>query len=112
VARSLAEDLGTLGDLTVLALVDPDVTGRGRFVSRRPGVLAGTACATEAFAQLDPAVTVTWHLHDGDRLEPGSCAGTVEGALGAILTGERTALNLLCHLSGVATLTRRLVDAV
>jgi nicotinate-nucleotide pyrophosphorylase (carboxylating) len=112
VARGLAEDLGSLGDVTALALVDADQVGEGRFVSRQPGVLAGTLCATEAFAQLDPAVTVAWELADGATLEAGTCVGVVEGPLRALLTGERTALNLLCHLSGIATLTRRLVDAV
>jgi nicotinate-nucleotide pyrophosphorylase (carboxylating) len=112
VARGLAEDIGMLGDVTALALIDADLVGRGRFVSRQSGVLAGTLCATEAFAQLDPTVAVTWQLADGDRLEAGTCAGVVEGPLRALLTGERTALNLLCHLSGVATLTRQLVEAV
>lgn len=110
VALALAEDLTPLGDLSA-ALVDADATTHGVFASRAAGVLAGTACATEAFAQLDERVTVTWSHHDGDRIEPGTTIGTVEGPLRSVLTGERTALNFLCHLSGIATLTGRFADA-
>jgi nicotinate-nucleotide pyrophosphorylase (carboxylating) len=110
VALALAEDLTPLGDLSA-ALVDDAATAHGAFATRAGGVLAGTACATEAFAQLDPRVTVTWSSHDGDRIEPGTTIGTVEGPLRSVLTGERTALNFLCHLSGIATLTRRFADA-
>lgn len=110
VARAIAEDLGPLGDISA-ALVPPDETALADVVPREAGVLAGTACATEAYAQLDPGVRVTWHAEDGDRLEPGTPAGRVEGPLRSLLTGERTALNFLCHLSGIATLTRVFVDA-
>jgi nicotinate-nucleotide pyrophosphorylase (carboxylating) len=111
VARALAEDLGVLGDLTSTALIPPDADGSGRFVARRPGVLAGTAAASEVFAQLDPAVTVTWAAADGDALAPGQAIGTVAGPLRSVLTGERSALNFLGHLSGIATLTRAYVEA-
>jgi nicotinate-nucleotide pyrophosphorylase (carboxylating) len=110
VARALAEDLTPLGDLTS-ALLPADARCVADVVPRAEGVLAGTACATEVFAQLDPAVTVSWAATDGDRVGAGEVAGTVEGPMAAVLTGERTALNLLCHLSGVATLTRRFADA-
>ena len=110
VARALAEDLVPLGDVTS-ALVPADATTTARFVSRQAGVLAGTACATEAFAQVDPAVHVAWAASDGDRIEPGRVLGTVTGPLAPVLTAERTALNFLCHLSGIATLTRAFVDA-
>jgi nicotinate-nucleotide pyrophosphorylase (carboxylating) len=112
VERALAEDLGTLGDITVAALIPPDAVGAARLRSRQAGVLAGTACATEAFARLDPTVRVHWRLRDGAAVGAGETVGTVEGPFGAILTGERTALNFLCHLSGVATLTARMVAAV
>lgn len=112
VARALAEDLGALGDLTSIAVVPTDATGTGRFVARRPGVFAGTAAATEVFRQVDPAVTVRWRVRDGDALDAAAELGRVEGSLRSILGAERTALNLLCHCSGVATLTRRFVDAV
>ena len=81
------------------------------FVPRHDGVLAGTACATEAFAQLDAAVDVTWAASDGDAVTAGSTIGTVSGPMASVLTGERTALNFLCHLSGVATTTRRFAEA-
>lgn len=110
VAVALAEDLVPLGDLSA-ALVPDDATATAAFVPRRDGVLAGTACATEAFAQLDPAVAVAWSADDGDAVAAGQVVGTVSGPLASILTGERTALNFLNHLSGVATLTRRYVDA-
>ena len=110
VAAALAEDLTPLGDLSA-ALVPAGATVEATFTSRADGVLAGTACATEAFAQIDPSVTVTWSHHDGDRLGPGTTVATVTGPLAPVLTGERTALNFLCHLSGIATLTRRFVDA-
>lgn len=111
VARALAEDLLPLGDLTA-GLVDPGAQAVGAIVARSAGVLAGSAGATETFAQVDPAVTVRFLAADGDPLAAGTKVAEVAGPLAAVLTGERTALNLLCHLSGVATLTRRFVDAV
>ena len=111
VGRALAEDLGVLGDLTSAALIPAGAAGTGHFVARGPGVLAGTAAATEVFAQLDPAVTVTWAAADGASLAAGQRVGTVTGPLRSVLTGERAALNFLGHLSGVATLTRAHVDA-
>jgi nicotinate-nucleotide pyrophosphorylase (carboxylating) len=111
VVRALAEDLGVLGDLTSTALIPGDATGTGHFMARMDGVLAGTAVAREVFAQLDPAVTVTWLAADGDRLVAGQQVGTIAGSLRSLLTGERSALNFLGHLSGVATLTRAHVDA-
>lgn len=111
VARALAEDLGALGDITA-ALLPADASGSADFVARADGVLAGTACATDTYAQLDPAVTVEWHEHDGSSVARGAILGHVAGPLRSVLTGERTALNFVCHLSGVATLTRQFVDRV
>jgi nicotinate-nucleotide pyrophosphorylase (carboxylating) len=111
VARALAEDLGLLGDLTSIAVVDDDTLGSARFVARSEGVVAGTAAATETFAQLDPRVGVDWSVGEGDDLLEGQEFGRVAGPLRSILGGERTALNLLQHCSGVATLTRRFVRA-
>jgi nicotinate-nucleotide pyrophosphorylase (carboxylating) len=111
VTRALAEDLGVLGDLTSTALIPADAAGTGHFVARQPGIVAGTATATQVFAQLDPAVTVTWDAADGDRLSAGQRIGTVSGPLRSLLTGERSALNFLGHLSGIATLTRAHADA-
>jgi nicotinate-nucleotide pyrophosphorylase (carboxylating) len=111
VSRALAEDIGALGDITA-ALLPHDVRASADLVARSPGVLAGRLSATEAFAQVDPSVAVFWSADDGDEVEPGKAVAHVAGPLIPILTAERTALNLLGHLSGVATLTRRFVEAV
>jgi nicotinate-nucleotide pyrophosphorylase (carboxylating) len=110
VARALAEDLGVYGDLTA-GLVPADATVEAVLAARSEGVLAGRLCAAEAFRAVDPGITVTWQCADGDRLQPGTVVASVSGRLQSVLTAERTALNLLGHLSGVATLTRRFVDA-
>jgi nicotinate-nucleotide pyrophosphorylase (carboxylating) len=109
VARALAEDLTPLGDLSA-ALVPADVTATATFVARAAGVLAGTACAGEAFRQVDESLRVEWILDDGARLASGTAIGTVSGRLAPILTAERTALNFLGHLSGVASRVRQFVD--
>ncbi|MFN8034531.1 MAG: carboxylating nicotinate-nucleotide diphosphorylase [Acidimicrobiia bacterium] len=109
VARALAEDLGILGDITSVAVVPEDATGRGAFVSRADGILAGTAAATEVFRQVDPAVEVRWDAEEGAELREGQVLGRVDGRLRSLLVAERTALNILTHCSGVATLTRRFV---
>jgi nicotinate-nucleotide pyrophosphorylase (carboxylating) len=110
VSRALAEDLLPMGDLTA-ALLDADQHGRAALVSRADGVVAGRLCADEAFRQVDPSLLITWQVDDGDRVSPSTVLGWVEGSLASILTAERTALNFLCHLSGVATLTARYVAA-
>ena len=110
VARALAEDLLPLGDLTA-GLVHPSAAGSGAVVARSAGVLAGAACFGEVFAQVDASVSVRFLVADGGSLAPGTKVAEVSGPLASVLAGERTALNLLCHLSGVATLTRRFVDA-
>jgi nicotinate-nucleotide pyrophosphorylase (carboxylating) len=110
VGRALAEDLGVFGDLTA-GLVPPEATVTASLVARAAGVLAGRLAATETFAAVDPAIEVTWAAADGDRIDAGCVLARVAGPLASVLTAERTALNLLGHLSGVATLTRRFVDA-
>ena len=110
VARALAEDVLPLGDLTA-ALLPDGATGSGAFVARRDGVVAGLPCLVETFAQLDPSVVVTVLADDGTEVVAGDVVARIEGPLAPILTGERTALNFVCHLSGVATLTRRFVRA-
>lgn len=110
VARALAEDLTPLGDLTS-ALLDPDTTGVAHFVAREPGRLAGTACVVETFAQVAPAVRVELRLDDGAALSAGSVIAAVAGPWAPMLTAERTALNFLGHLSGVATSTAAYVAA-
>ncbi len=109
VSRALAEDLGVLGDLTA-SLLPAGVSVRAALVPRSDGVLAGRLAAAEAFAQVDPVITLEWLVDDGDRLTAGHPLAHVDGLLGSVLTAERTALNFLCHLSGIATLTRRYVD--
>jgi nicotinate-nucleotide pyrophosphorylase (carboxylating) len=111
VDRALAEDLTPIGDLTSL-LLPPDLEATARFVPRSDGVLAGRLCADEAIRRVEPGLAVEWAADDGDRVRAGREVGRVSGRLAPILTAERTALNFLCHLSGVATLTARFVAAV
>ena len=111
VSRALAEDLLPLGDLTG-ALISPAITRRLGVVARSHGVIAGQRCAEETFAQVDHRLTVRWRLPDGTAVSPGAVVCEVHGPLRPILSAERTALNFLCHLSGVATVTRRFVEAV
>jgi nicotinate-nucleotide pyrophosphorylase (carboxylating) len=110
VARALAEDLGALGDVTA-GLVPDDARVSARLRARAAGVLAGRLAAAEAFRAVDPAIDLSWEATDGDRLQPGQVIARVGGPLRSVLTAERTALNFLGHLSGVATLTRRYADA-
>jgi nicotinate-nucleotide pyrophosphorylase (carboxylating) len=113
VARALAEDLGPGGDVTTAATVDAATTALAELVSRRPGVVAGLPVAAHAFAVVGQGrVQVEFGSADGARVEPGEVLATVRGPMRDLLTAERTALNFLGHLSGVASLTRRWVDAV
>jgi len=112
VRTALREDLGRAGDLTTDAIVPADAFGQARFVAREPGVVSGVDVVARVFAVLDPAVALHAAVPDGAPVVAGTVVATVEGPLRAILTGERTALNLLCHLSGVATATARLVGLV
>jgi nicotinate-nucleotide pyrophosphorylase (carboxylating) len=113
VARALDEDLGVVGDITTLATVPADAIGAADLVSRQPGVLAGLPVAAFVFERVGQGRLLVEHgCADGTRVEPGEVLATVRGPVRDILTAERTALNLLGHLSGVATLTRRWVDAV
>ncbi len=109
VSRAIAEDLLPLGDLTS-ALLPSDLGATASFVARGSGVLAGRACAVEAFRQIDPSIELVWSVDDGDAITPGTVIATAAGNLASILTAERTALNFLGHLSGIATLTRTFVD--
>jgi nicotinate-nucleotide pyrophosphorylase (carboxylating) len=110
VAAALAEDLGPLGDITA-TLLPSKATAEAFIVPRGNGVLAGCTAAREAFRQVGDT-SVTWSAWDGDAVVGGTSVAMVTGRLASILTAERTALNFLCHLSGIATLTRRYVDAV
>lgn len=108
---ALAEDLGTVGDLTSQALIPIDMPGTVNVVARADGILAGSPVARLVFDRLDSTVTWQAHVDDGARLTRGTVVASVAGPLRALLGGERTALNFLTHLSGVATLTRKFVDA-
>lgn len=106
VERALAEDVLPLGDISA-ALIDPRRRTSAQLVSRADGVLAGSACVTETCRQVDTELKVTWQAHDGDHVGVGMSLGQIEGPLGSMLTAERTALNFLSHLSGVATAAAR-----
>jgi nicotinate-nucleotide pyrophosphorylase (carboxylating) len=111
IARALAEDLGDTGDATSFAVIPADARCSASFVARAPGVVAGMPVAERVLRAVDQHVEVRWTEGDGDRVGAGRTLGTVRGPARAILTAERTALNFLTHLSGIATLTRAFVDA-
>ena len=110
VRRALAEDLGW-GDVTTEAIVPTELKARGVILCKCDCVIAGLEVAAEAFMQLDPGCTFDRRCKDGDRCKPGDPVADVHGQAAAMLTAERTALNFLQRLSGIATLTRRFVDA-
>lgn len=110
VRRALAEDLGW-GDVTTDATIPPELRARGVIVAKSPCVLAGLDIAAETFRQLDPGCTFTAKRHDSEACDPGTVVAELCGAAAPMLTAERTALNFLQRLSGIATLTRRFVDA-
>jgi nicotinate-nucleotide pyrophosphorylase (carboxylating) len=111
VELALQEDVGA-GDLTSQAVIPEALQGQAVFVARADGVLAGLPAAALVFATLDPRVQFEPLVRDGDAVQPGSRLARVGGPMRAVLSGERTALNFLQHLSGIATQTRRYVDAV
>lgn len=110
VRRALAEDLGW-GDVTTEATVDVSLHARGVIMAKSDCVIAGLDVAAEAFRQLDPGVVFTPHRHDSERCAAGTIVADVRGSAAAMLTAERTALNFLQRLSGIASLTRTYVDA-
>ena len=110
VRRALAEDFGW-GDVTTEGVIDPKQQARAIILAKSPCVLAGLEVASEAFRQLDPGVAITVHRNDGDRCEPGTTVAEYRGHAAALLTAERTALNFIQRMSGIATLTRQFVDA-
>ncbi len=109
---ALAEDLGAGGDVTSRALIPADQTGRVQIVARAPGVLAGMPVALMVFNEVDKDVVFEQRSSDGTSLAAGTVVADISGRVQSLLRGERTCLNFLTHLSGVATLTRRYVDAV
>jgi len=109
VRRALAEDFGW-GDVTTEAIIDREQKARGVIVAKSTCVLAGVDIAAEAFRQLDPAAQITINCKDGQRCERGAEVAEIRGQAAALLTAERTALNFIQRLSGIATLTRQFVD--
>ena len=109
VERALAEDLTPFGDLTS-SLLDPELQATAEFRAREAGVLAGTRCVDETFAAVDERLTVSWNVADGAAIEAGDVLAVASGPFAPMLTAERTALNFLSHLSGVATNAARWVE--
>jgi nicotinate-nucleotide pyrophosphorylase (carboxylating) len=112
VRAALLEDLGRAGDITTDAVIPADARLRGAIVAREPGVVAGVDAAVLAFTLIDPAITVAVERPDGSQVERGEAVLRLEGPARSILSAERVALNLICRLSGIATATAALVDAV
>ncbi len=112
VSRALLEDLGRAGDLTTNAVIPSTDRLRAVIAARKAGTVAGLDLVVETFSQLDRHVQVTPHVKDGAKVDPGQVIAEINGPARAILSGERTALNFLGHLSGIATATAALVDAV
>jgi nicotinate-nucleotide pyrophosphorylase (carboxylating) len=110
--RAFEEDLGLAGDLTTEAVVPPDATAEGAIAARQPGVAAGVEVAARAFTLYDPAVVGAIETRDGTTVRAGEVLARVSGPARSLLTAERTALNLVGRLSGIATLTAEVVHAV
>lgn len=110
VRRALAEDVGD-GDLTA-ALIPADRIGEATVISREPAVICGRAWFDAVYRQLDPAVTIQWHVNDGDTVEPDTLLCELSGPARSLVTGERTALNFLQLLSGTATTAHDYAAAV
>ena len=110
VRRALAEDLAG-GDVTTDAIIGQGDRASGTFLVKSPCTLAGLDVALEVFVQLDPRVEADWKFRDGDTCAAGVTIGRLTGSARALLSGERTALNILQHLSGIATLARQFVEA-
>lgn len=111
IGLALDEDLSATGDLTSNSLIGENEVGAVNVVVRKPGVVSGEPIGALVFERLFPTSVWTRVVADGERVPGGTVIATVAGPLRSLLTGERTALNFLTHLSGIATLTRRFVDA-
>lgn len=111
VRMALAEDLGRAGDMTAMACIPEGARMKAAFVARKPGVLAGIDCVRLAVLAMDPKASVDVRLKDGAAFEAGAALAVVEADARAFLSAERTALNLVGRMSGVATLTRAYVEA-
>jgi len=111
VERALREDIGN-GDVTTRAIVLPEANVTGRFAANEPGVVAGVEVAAMVYAAVDERIQFTPDLNDGDLVASGTFVGTVAGPASGILAAERVALNFMQRMSGIATMTRKFVDAV
>lgn len=112
VRQALLEDLGRAGDITTDAIVPAGLRVETALVARQPGVVAGIGLARLAFRLVDPDIELRIERPDGSRIQPGDTIATVRGPARGVLTGERVALNLLCHLSGVASATASIADTI
>jgi len=112
VRTALLEDLGRAGDITTMAVVPAAARATTMLVARQPGVVAGLDLAVLAFRLIDPAITVEIVRPDGSAVAPGDPIATITGPTRGMLTAERTALNFLCHLSGIASATAGIVAAI
>src|SRR5215469_14736881 len=112
VRAALLEDLGRAGDITTDAIIPLGETAKTALVARKAGVVAGLDVALLAFTLIDPAITAQIEKPDGSCLAKGDTIATIAGPVHGILTAERVALNFLGHLSGIASATRVVVDAV
>lgn len=112
VRAALLEDLGRAGDITAEAVILSETQSRVAFVAREPGTIAGIDCAAIAFELLDPSLVLEVSINDGNAVKPGDVIATLEGAARPILSAERTALNFLGQLSGVASATAGIVAAI
>ncbi len=112
VRTALLEDLGGAGDVTTNAILSPDVQGEASIVARQAGVIAGLECARLAFALLDPQLYFEPRVVDGSEVAGGETVAYIRGSARAVLSGERTALNFLCRMSGIASATRRFVALI
>ena len=111
VVAALSEDIGR-GDATTEALFAADASGRARIIAREPLTVAGVAFAAAVFSELDDEVSIDGHFGDGEKVQSDDCILTVSAQLRSLLTGERTALNYLQRLSGIATQAARYAEAV
>ena len=111
ITRALEEDIGP-GDVTTNTIVPADASLRGRIVAKQDGVVAGLEIAKQVMLALDQHIMFDAQVKDGAKVSSGTVLANVEGSARALLTGERTALNFLGRMSGIATLTRKFVDAV
>ncbi len=110
IARALEEDVGA-GDVTTRATVGPHVQAEARLQAKEAGVVAGLEVAARVFRAVDASMQVAWTKADGDAVTPGETVGDIHGSARGLLTAERTALNFVQRMSGIATATRRMVEA-